>query len=153
MSQNMSQPMNKFTVYLIDNYDSFTYNLYQYIGEVLSTAKLNGKIGEFEVIVARNDQVTVADIKTAETDRIIISPGPGSPDDERYFGVCSQVITELGPKIPFGWFIGAKKRHLVGLLVREQLVFSTLDLQKGQSRRALGSCTCFALFFKNHKNK
>ena len=100
MSQNMSQPMNKFTVYLIDNYDSFTYNLYQYIGEILSTAKLNGKIGEFEVIVARNDQVTVADIKTAETDRIIISPGPGSPDDERYFGVCSQVITELGPKIP-----------------------------------------------------
>ena len=96
----MSQHMNKFTVYLIDNYDSFTYNLYQYIGEVLSTAKLNGKIGEFEVIVARNDQVTVADIKTAETDRIIISPGPGSPDDERYFGVCSQVITELGPKIP-----------------------------------------------------
>jgi anthranilate synthase component 2 len=92
--------MKKFTVYLVDNYDSFTYNLYQYIGEVLSTAKLHGQIGEFEVIVARNDQVSVADIAAAQADRIIISPGPGSPDDESYFGICAQVITELGPTIP-----------------------------------------------------
>ena len=96
----MRQDTPKFTVYLVDNYDSFTYNLYQYIGEVLTTAKLNNQIGDFEVIVARNDQVTVADIEAAHTDRIIISPGPGSPEDESYFGVCAQVITELGPKIP-----------------------------------------------------
>ena len=94
----MSQ--EKFTVYLVDNYDSFTYNLYQYIGEVLETAKLNGQINDFEVIVARNDQVSVADIEAAHTDRIIISPGPGSPDDEHYFGVCAQVIMQLGPTIP-----------------------------------------------------
>lgn len=100
MSSHMRQPTNTFTVYLVDNYDSFTYNLYQYIGEVLSTAKLKGHIGDFEVIVARNDQVTVADIEAAQTDRIIISPGPGSPADKGYFGVCAQVITELGPKIP-----------------------------------------------------
>ncbi|MDE1061640.1 MAG: aminodeoxychorismate/anthranilate synthase component II [Pseudomonadales bacterium] len=96
----MRQNTRKFTVYLIDNYDSFTYNLYQYIGEVLTTAKLSNQIGDFEVIVARNDQVTVADIEAAHTDRIIISPGPGSPEDESYFGVCAQVITELGPTIP-----------------------------------------------------
>lgn len=96
----MRQDTPKFTVYLVDNYDSFTYNLYQYIGEVLTTAQLNNQIGDFEVIVARNDQVTVADIEAAHTDRIIISPGPGSPEDESYFGVCAQVITELGPKIP-----------------------------------------------------
>ena len=96
----MRQDTPKFTVYLVDNYDSFTYNLYQYIGEVLTTAKLNNQIGDFEVIVARNDQVTVADIEAAHTDRIIISPGPGSPEDKSYFGVCAQVITELGPKIP-----------------------------------------------------
>jgi anthranilate synthase component II len=96
----MRQGTPKFTVYLVDNYDSFTYNLYQYIGEVLTTAKLNNQIGDFEVIVARNDQVTVADIEAAHTDRIIISPGPGSPEDESYFGVCAQVITELGPTIP-----------------------------------------------------
>ena len=96
----MRQDTPKFTVYLVDNYDSFTYNLYQYIGEVLTTAKLNNQIGDFEVIVARNDQVTVADIEAAHTDRIIISPGPGSPEDESYFGVCAQVIKELGPKVP-----------------------------------------------------
>ena len=96
----MRQDTSKFTVYLVDNYDSFTYNLYQYIGEVLTTAQLNNQIGDFEVIVARNDQVTVADIEAAHADRIIISPGPGSPEDESYFGVCAQVITELGPKIP-----------------------------------------------------
>jgi anthranilate synthase component 2 len=96
----MRQGTPKFTVYLVDNYDSFTYNLYQYIGEVLTTAKLNNQIGDFEVIVARNDQVTVADIEAAHTDRIIISPGPGSPEDESYFGVCAQVMTELGPTIP-----------------------------------------------------
>ena len=96
----MRQDTPKFTVYLVDNYDSFTYNLYQYIGEVLTTAKLSNQIGDFEVIVARNDQVTVADIEAAHTDRIIISPGPGSPEDESYFGVCAQVITELGPTIP-----------------------------------------------------
>ena len=96
----MRQGTPKFTVYLVDNYDSFTYNLYQYIGEVLTTAKLNNQIGDFEVIVARNDQVTVADIEAAHTDRIIISPGPGSPEDQSYFGVCAQVITELGPTIP-----------------------------------------------------
>ena len=96
----MRQGTPKFTVYLVDNYDSFTYNLYQYIGEVLTTAKLSNQIGDFEVIVARNDQVTVADIEAAHTDRIIISPGPGSPEDESYFGVCAQVITELCPKIP-----------------------------------------------------
>ena len=96
----MRQDTPKFTVYLVDNYDSFTYNLYQYIGEVLTTAKLNNQIGDFEVIVARNDQVTVADIEAAHTDRIIISPGPGSPEDESYFGVCAQVIKELGPTIP-----------------------------------------------------
>ena len=96
----MRQDTPKFTVYLVDNYDSFTYDLYQYIGEVLTTAQLNNQIGDFEVIVARNDQVTVADIEAAHADRIIISPGPGSPEDESYFGVCAQVITELGPKIP-----------------------------------------------------
>ena len=96
----MNPKAQKFTAYLVDNYDSFTYNLYQCIGEVLSTAKFKGYIGDFEVIVACNNEVTVADIEAAQTDRIIISPGPGSPDDESYFGVCTQVITQLGPKIP-----------------------------------------------------
>ncbi|WP_119395237.1 anthranilate synthase component II [Salinibius halmophilus] len=87
-------------VYIIDNYDSFTYNLYQYIGETLETARNQGKVESFEVLVKRNNEVTLADIKAAQPDRIIISPGPGSPDDPAYFGVCAEVIAELGKTIP-----------------------------------------------------
>lgn len=87
-------------VYIIDNYDSFTYNLYQYIGETLETARNQGLVEQFELIVKRNDEVTLADIAAAQPDRIIISPGPGSPDDPAYFGVCAEVIAELGKTIP-----------------------------------------------------
>ncbi|MDY6890264.1 MAG: aminodeoxychorismate/anthranilate synthase component II [Pseudomonadota bacterium] len=87
-------------VYIIDNYDSFTYNLYQYIGEILSSAQHQGRLDRFEIVVERNDAVTLAELRAAAPDRIIISPGPGSPDEPRYFGVCAAVIRELGPRIP-----------------------------------------------------
>lgn len=87
-------------VLIIDNYDSFTYNLYQFIGEILSTAQRQNRLESFEVIVKRNDEITLAEVRDLNPDRIIISPGPGSPDDEAYFGVCASVITELGPTIP-----------------------------------------------------
>ncbi|MFD1383381.1 anthranilate synthase component II [Rhodanobacter aciditrophus] len=87
-------------VYIIDNYDSFTYNLYQYIGEILMSEQSRGRIEQFEVVVKRNDEVTLEDIKAAAPDRIIISPGPGTPEDEAYFGVCASVIRELGQSIP-----------------------------------------------------
>ncbi len=87
-------------VLIIDNYDSFTYNLYQYIGEILSSAKQSGTLDDFFIRVERNNEITLADIRTFAPDRIIISPGPGSPDDEAYFGVCADVIRELGPTIP-----------------------------------------------------
>lgn len=87
-------------VYIIDNYDSFTYNLYQYIGEILETEQRLGNIGEFSVVVRRNDEVSLEDVQKTHPDRIIISPGPGSPDEEEYFGVCADVIKVLGKKIP-----------------------------------------------------
>lgn len=87
-------------VYIIDNYDSFTYNLYQFIGEILTTEKNKATLSDFEIIVKRNNQVTIEEIRSANPDRIIISPGPGSPDDESYFGICAQVIKEFGPKTP-----------------------------------------------------
>ncbi|MBR9884334.1 MAG: anthranilate/aminodeoxychorismate synthase component II, partial [Oceanospirillales bacterium] len=87
-------------VYIIDNYDSFTYNLYQYIGEILSTARLKGEIDAFDIVVKRNNQVSLEQVRAANPDRLIISPGPGSPDDPAYFGVCAEVIRELGPTIP-----------------------------------------------------
>ncbi len=87
-------------VFIIDNYDSFTYNLYQFIGEVLTSEKNRGHIQDFEIVVKRNDQITLEELRQAQPDRIIISPGPGSPDDSNYFGVCAEVIRELGSSIP-----------------------------------------------------
>ena len=82
-------------ILIIDNYDSFTYNLYQYVGEILKAAKK-----KFTLDVVRNDELTLSDIKKRKYDRIIISPGPGDPSDKHYFGVCADVITELGKKTP-----------------------------------------------------
>ena len=87
-------------VLIIDNYDSFTYNLYQYIGEILSSDKQAGKLDDFNILVKRNNEISLDEVKAFAADRIIISPGPGSPDDENYFGVCASVIRELGPVTP-----------------------------------------------------
>ena len=74
-------------VLIIDNYDSFTFNLYQYIGEILAD-RANKTCENFSVMVKRNNEITLADVQAMNPDRIIISPGPGSPDDPAYFGVC-----------------------------------------------------------------
>lgn len=87
-------------VLIIDNYDSFTYNLYQFIGEILTTEKNRGELASFEIIVKRNNLIDFNAIEAMAPDRIIISPGPGSPDDPRYFGVCAEVIEKLGKTTP-----------------------------------------------------
>lgn len=84
-------------VLIIDNYDSFTFNLYQYIGEILQTMDDSQAAN---VIVKRNNEITLADVQAMNLDRIIISPGPGAPDDPAYFGVCSEVIEVMGKTTP-----------------------------------------------------
>jgi anthranilate synthase component 2 len=76
-------------VLVIDNYDSFVYNLVQYVGELGA-----------RTIVYRNREVTLKQVKRINPERIIISPGPGTPEDEKYFGVCSDVLKLLSPSIP-----------------------------------------------------
>ncbi len=71
-------------VLIVDNYDSFVYNLAQYIGELGA-----------ETIVRRNDDITLEQAVALKPDRIVLSPGPGTPDDKRYFGVCSQILRHL----------------------------------------------------------
>jgi anthranilate synthase component 2 len=73
-------------VFVLDNYDSFTYNLVQYLGELGA-----------EVMVKRNDEVAVEGIRALEPERIVISPGPGRPEDA---GVTMQVIRDLGAATP-----------------------------------------------------
>ena len=71
---------------LIDNYDSFTYNLYQYLSEL-----------GVEVSVVRNDKVTLEDIEKMAPKRIVISPGPGTPLDA---GISNDVILRFGGRLP-----------------------------------------------------
>lgn len=72
-------------ILIIDNYDSFTYNLVQMIPNAT---------------VIRNDQLNLEQIRACNYSHIIISPGPGSPDQVAYFGVCGEVILELGKIVP-----------------------------------------------------
>jgi anthranilate synthase/aminodeoxychorismate synthase-like glutamine amidotransferase len=71
---------------LIDNYDSFTYNLYQYLSELGA-----------EVVVRRNDQVTLAEIEAMQPERIVVSPGPCTPNEA---GLSCKIIETFGPRIP-----------------------------------------------------
>ena len=80
-------------VLLIDNYDSFTYNVYQYVADL-----------GYEVKVVRNDRTTVEEIAAENYSAIIISPGPGTPEDA---GISKAVIAEFAGKVPiFGICLG-----------------------------------------------
>ncbi|MGH9814109.1 MAG: anthranilate synthase component II, partial [Candidatus Acidiferrales bacterium] len=72
--------------FLLDNYDSFTYNLAQYLGE----------LGE-RVVVRRNDQITLAEIERLKPARIVISPGPGTPDTA---GITLDLIARFAGRVP-----------------------------------------------------
>ncbi len=73
-------------ILLIDNYDSFTYNLYQYI-----------RICKEDVVTLRNDKFSIGEIKEMKPSKIVISPGPGYPDDA---GMCIEIIKEFYDKVP-----------------------------------------------------
>ncbi len=79
-------------IIVIDNYDSFTYNLVQYLGELGQELLVAAKIE-----VYRNDQITLETIQQLNPDGIVISPGPGRPEDA---GISLQLIEQLGPKLP-----------------------------------------------------
>ena len=80
-------------VFVLDNYDSFTYNLVQYLGEM----------GQ-EIVVRRNDQVTIGEIESMHPERILISPGPCTPQDA---GISIELIKHFAGKLPiFGVCLG-----------------------------------------------
>ena len=80
-------------IVLIDNYDSFTFNLFHYLGGLGA-----------EVVVHRNDKVTTADVMAADPDAIVLSPGPCTPDDA---GICLELIAQASPTVPiFGVCLG-----------------------------------------------
>ena len=77
---------------VLDNYDSFTFNLVQYLGELASDHQITD-----ELRVERNDALTLEQIRELSPDAILISPGPGDPDQS---GVCLDVLRDLSPSIP-----------------------------------------------------
>lgn len=90
-------------ILIIDNYDSFTYNLYQLVGQI-----------HRDIIVKRNDEITLDEIRELKPDGIIISPGPGNPMNERDFGICTSIIKNLGGEIP-----------ILGVCLGHQGIFAT----------------------------
>jgi para-aminobenzoate synthetase component 2 len=96
-------------ILVIDNYDSFTYNLVQYLGEMGA-----------DLDVRRNDTLTVADVAAMKPEKILLSPGPGTPDDA---GITLDVIREFGPKTPiFGVCLGLQAigQALGGRVIRAE---------------------------------
>ena len=76
-------------IILIDNYDSFTYNIFQYLTELGA-----------RVLVFKNDEVSLEQLKQMEFSHLVISPGPGNPSNPKDFGVCSEAIKFFYKKIP-----------------------------------------------------
>ena len=102
-------------VLVLDNYDSFVYNLVQYVGELGA-----------KPITFRNDELTAANVENLNPDRIIISPGPGTPLEKKYFGICNEVITRMGPKVP-----------LLGVCLGHQGIVTAFGGEIGPARRLM----------------
>lgn len=79
---------------IIDNYDSFTYNLYQLAGDILQQSNSGHSIEVF-----RNDEITFSQV-VKKYDKVILSPGPGNPANKSYFGVCADLLKNPSHNIP-----------------------------------------------------
>ena len=99
-------------VLVIDNYDSFTYNLVQYLGELGAT-----------IVVRRNDEATIEQLKGLGHDRVVISPGPGRPEQA---GISLDVIKEFGPRMP-----------LLGVCLGHQAIVEAFGGEVGQAKALL----------------
>lgn len=98
-------------ILLLDNYDSFTYNLYQILKEF-----------DDDVIVKRNDKITIDEIKGVNPSHILISPGPGCPTKKKYFGICGEVITEFKDTPILGVCLGNQGIcHAYGGMIKKSL--------------------------------
>lgn len=116
-------------ILLIDSYDSFSYNLYQLIGEI-----------EPDIRVIRNDEFTVEEIEKMNPARIILSPGPGRPEDA---GILMETVQKLGEKIPI---LGVCLGHQAICAAFGATVVYAKRLMHGKQSAAIldGDCPLFA---------
>lgn len=122
-------------VLVIDNYDSFVYNIVQYLGE------MNAK-----PMVYRNDELTLEKALELDPERIVISPGPGTPEEDRYFGVCSLILKHMSLKIP-----------TLGICLGHQGIASTFGGKVVRAKSLMHGKTSFVMhdgegIFKRVKN-
>ncbi|KAL9414691.1 hypothetical protein AB3S75_043033 [Citrus x aurantiifolia] len=116
---------DKNLIIVIDNYDSFTYNLCQYMGELDLSRGYH-----FEVY--RNDELTVEELKRKNHREVVISPGPGAPQDS---GISLRTVLELGPTVPlFGVCMGLQ---CIGEPFGGKIVRSSFGVMHGKSSRVL----------------
>lgn len=99
-------------ILLIDNYDSFSYNLYQLVGQVNSDIK-----------VSRNDKITIDEIRDLNPEAIILSPGPGKPEDA---GICMDLVREFHDKIP-----------ILGVCLGHQAICAALGGEVSHAKRLM----------------
>lgn len=99
-------------ILLIDNYDSFSFNLYQMVGEIRP-----------DIRVVRNDELTIADIRSLNPSHIILSPGPGRPEDA---GICMEVVREL-----------SGDRPILGVCLGHQAICAAMGAAVGYARRLM----------------
>ncbi len=112
-------------ILLIDNYDSFSYNLYQLVGSI-----------EPDIKVVRNDAMTVDEIRELGPDRIIISPGPGKPEDA---GICVDLVKKLDGEIPI---LGVCLGHQAICLAYGAIVSYAKKLMHGKQSQATTYADC-----------
>lgn len=105
-------------VLIIDNYDSFTFNLYQEIGALLMKTHK-----PFVLDVVRNDKISYGEILKKKYDRIVLSPGPGDPKDRKYFGVCADILIKNKTISVLGVCLGMQgmAHYFGGKVVRAKL--------------------------------
>ncbi|HIK28462.1 MAG: aminodeoxychorismate/anthranilate synthase component II [Oscillatoriaceae bacterium SKW80] len=111
-------------IIVIDNYDSFTYNLVQYLGELGTELPVAS-----EIQVYRNDQITLDQIRTLKPSAIVISPGPGRPEDA---GISPDLIRELGKELPI---LGVCLGHQALGLVFGGKIVSAPELMHGKTSK------------------
>ena len=114
-------------ILLIDNYDSFSYNLYQLIGSVYLEQQTSPTL---DIQVVRNDEISVTEIRKMKPEAIFLSPGPGRPE---HAGICTKIVEELAGEIP-----------ILGVCLGHQVICQSLGGEVTYAKRLMHGKTSIA---------
>ena len=114
-------------ILLIDNYDSFSYNLYQLIGSIQMEQKAGSTM---DIQVVRNDAISVEEIREMKPEAIFLSPGPGRPEDS---GICTKIVEKLSGEIP-----------ILGVCLGHQVICQSLGGEVSYAKKLMHGKTSIA---------